>query len=380
MTMTTLDRVRILQIVHDPGDTTYLTHNFHPYAAKFIPQIPAYLISTLSSERDRVLDPFCGSGTTLVEAKLLRRRSIGIDIHPLSAFMSRVKTTKVDEEELSKTAPLLKSVKARIERPAEFEYSLPKFKNHDHWFQPHVLQELSIIKTSIERADISQELRDLLLLGFSSIIVSVSNQESETRYAARQKNIIPHQTYQMYRKKILDMVKRMQEFNQRASGSEALVYNADIRDLNLLHEDSVDTIVTSPPYPNTYDYYLYHKQRMNWLGMKWESLKEDEIGSRLKHSSLKMSIGSYLGDMQKGFEHLRRVLRPEAYMAIIIGDSIIRKELLRGDELIDELSQKAGFRTIDSVEYDLGLASKTFNRAFRDRSKREYIILLQNIK
>jgi DNA modification methylase len=378
--MVTLDREQILRIIHEPGDTTYLTHNFHPYAAKFIPQLPAYLIRTLSSENDTVLDPFCGSGTTLVEAKLLIRQSIGIDIHPLSVFMSRVKTTKVDEEQLSIVESLLRSIRARIEKPAGFEHSPPRFKNRDHWFQPHVLYELSIIKTSIERADISQELRDLLLLGFSSIIVSVSNQESETRYAARLQNIVPRQTYQTYRRKILDMVERMREFNQKASASEVIAYNADVRELDFLGDDTVDAIVTSPPYPNTYDYYLYHKQRMNWLGMEWESLKEDEIGSRLKHSSLRMSIDTYIKDMQKGFDHLKRILRPDGLMAIIIGDSIIRKEFLRGDELVAKVSQKIGFRIVDSVDYDLGLASKTFNRAFRDRSKQEHIVLLQNTK
>jgi site-specific DNA-methyltransferase (cytosine-N4-specific) len=284
----------------------------------------------------------------------------------------------VEEEELSRTAHLLKRIKARVERPEGFQHSLPTFKNRDHWFQSHVLQELSIIKTSVEEADISLALRNFLLLGFSSIIVNVSNQEGETRYASRPKSIAPYHTYETYRKRILDMVLRMREFNQRASDCEAVVHNADVRELDVLGDSTVDVIVTSPPYPNTYDYYLYHKQRMNWLGMTWESLKEDEIGSRLKHSSLKMGIESYMQDMQKGFEHLRRVLKPDGYIALIIGDSVIRNEFLRGDELIADLSDSVGLRTVDHVDYDLGLASKTFNRAFRNKSKREHIILLQN--
>jgi hypothetical protein len=390
MTMVALDKEQILSIVNDPGDTSYLTHNFHPYSAKFIPQLPGHLIRALSSENDIILDPFCGSGTTLVEAKLLGRRSIGVDIHPLGAFMSRVKTTKIDRSQLTRIAPLLKKMKTRVDKHAkqhgvevedfDFSYSLPNFKNRDHWFQSHVLHELSIIKSSIDIANLSPELRDFLLLGFSSIIVYVSNQESETRYSSYQKRIPLLHTFQTYKTKVSDMTKRMREFNRVASDCEAVSYNADVRELGFLDDNTADAIVTSPPYPNTYDYYLYHKQRMNWLDMEWEFLKEVEIGSRLKHSSLGEGIDSYMQDMQRGFEHFRRVLRPDRYFAIIIGDSVIQDELFKGDEMVSTLSESVGFKILDHVDYDLGLASKSFNRAFRSTDKREHIVLLQNLK
>jgi tRNA G10 N-methylase Trm11 len=243
-----------------------------------------------------------------------------------------------------------------------------------------VFHELSIIKSSIMNADLSRELRDFLLLGFSSIIVYVSNQESETRYSSYQKRIPPLHTFQTYRKKISDMTRRMREFNQVASDCEAVSYNADVRELDFLEDNTVDAIVTSPPYPNTYDYYLYHKQRMNWLDMEWEFLKEVEIGSRLKHSSQGMGIDSYMQDLQKGFEHFRRVLRPERHFAIIIGDSVIQDEHFKGDDMVSTLSERVGFKVLDRVDYDLGLASRSFNRSFRSTDKREYIILLENVK
>src|SRR3989344_3090725 len=81
------------------GSTTYLTHNFHTYPAKFIPQIPKSTIQALTSEGDVILDPFCGCGTTLVEAKLFNRNSIGGDWNPIATLVTTAKTNTLNLEQ-----------------------------------------------------------------------------------------------------------------------------------------------------------------------------------------------------------------------------------------------------------------------------------------
>ena len=80
------------------ANTQFLTHNIHRYSGKFIPQIAARAISLLTQPGDLVVDPYCGSGTTLLESALLGRRAVGVDLNPLAVLITRVKTTPIPEE------------------------------------------------------------------------------------------------------------------------------------------------------------------------------------------------------------------------------------------------------------------------------------------
>jgi site-specific DNA-methyltransferase (cytosine-N4-specific) len=314
--------------------------------------------------------------------------------------MANVKTTKITDQELDRIPALLAKIEKRLDNfwashhknqnliafmdnsfeNSTYSFDIPDFPNRDHWFEEPVLHELAIIKTSIIQECAEEGLKNFVLLAFSSIIVSVSNQESETRYAAVKKEALPKHAFSLFKNKLLDMSKRMKEFNKRASDCQATAYHDDCREVDFLEENSADLIVTSPPYPNTYDYYLYHKLRMFWLKLDWERAKFNEIGSRLRHSSQRENIDTYIRDMTRCFERFRRVLKPNKPFVIVVGDSIIRKELFRGDVVINEIAEKTGFKLMDKVNYSLNYASKSFNPAFRNKTKEEHIILLNNEK
>lgn len=96
------------------ADTRYVTHGYHRYSAKYIPQIPNYLISNFSEKADLILDNFMGSGTTLVESKILGRNAIGVDINPLACLISKVKTTNIEDSDLKEILDKMTQSKTMI--------------------------------------------------------------------------------------------------------------------------------------------------------------------------------------------------------------------------------------------------------------------------
>jgi len=394
--METLNRDEIINIVENSSDTSYLTHNYHPFPAKFIPGLPNYLIKNFSLPGDLVLDPFCGSGTTLVEAKLLSRDGIGIDVHPVAVLASKVKTNPLSDDDIYKINEILKRIelisatykgiksgqrslfyKKDIVGDDYLKY-IPEIPKCEHWFERHVLEELAIIKSIVMTSELSEGARDYLLMGLSAIIVQVSNQESETRYAAIKKNIDIAKVFELFEKKVKDMNRRMVAFKKQASTSDINVIWGDTRAISLGDQIKADLVVTSPPYANTYDYYLYHKLRMYWLDYDYKYVQVNEIGSRNKHSSQKQGPECYILDMKKAFENISLWLKKGKYAAFIIGDSVIKGELIKGDNIIIHLAKEVGMRLMDKVDYSQDLSSKVFNSAFRKRNKLEHILLFRN--
>lgn len=366
------------------GSTTYLTHNFHTYPAKFIPQIPKSTILNLTKEGDVILDPFCGCGTTLVEAKLNNRNAIGVDLNPIAVLVSKAKTTPLNESQIKNISSILPKIKEDIyayysKRKPSINYTTPSFNNITHWFQENVIHELAIIRAYINTLkDVS--LKNYLNTAFSALIVMVSNQESDTRFAAINKNVVEFKTFNEFVRRLEEMNKRITEFSGRVNGSKISVYQADSQRLTFLDDNSVDHIVTSPPYANTYDYYLYHKFRIQWLGYDLKEVQDNEIGSRNRHSSKKEDISTFVDGVSNCLKEMSRVLKPNKIAVMVIGDSVIRGKLISAKDIIKEIAPINKFEIIRVISYNLKQNSRMFNPKFTNGEKLEHIIFLKNMK
>jgi hypothetical protein len=150
-------------------------HSFHSYPARFIPEIPRTLIQELAPPRNTlVLDPFCGCGTTLVEAQQAGYSSVGVDLNPIGCLISRVKTSPLP-------FGFLDAANRCLARAREENVPIPhEIPNLSHWFRPDVSQALAALRAQIGRVG-DAPTRQALEAAYSSIIVRVSNNDSDTR-------------------------------------------------------------------------------------------------------------------------------------------------------------------------------------------------------
>jgi len=365
-------------------DKNYLTHNYHPYPAKFVPQIPRKVIETLSKSKDLVLDPFCGSGTTLVEACLTDRHSIGVDANPLACLISKVKVTPLTNDQLAEAQRISTQVSKEIATlyyapllgHGSRQFETPIFHNSTLWFQPHVLSELAILKSCISRVE-DEDLRSFLQVAFSSIIVAVSNQDSDTRYVSVRKKLRKEIVSKLFVTKVQDMIQRMKAFRNARQEVSATVFCGDVSESLPVVGAKVDLIVTSPPFPNTYDYYLYHKFRMIWLDMDYRDAQKKEIGSRHVHSDQKIGIEEYNRKMMDCFSQISRVLKSHGYCCIVIGDAIIRRQYIRMDQVISQIARKTGLRHIRDIHYPLRRYTRTFTPNIKTGQKSGHIMFFK---
>ena len=167
------------------NDQRKYTHGLHKYPAKFFPELPRWIIEKYSKRGDWVLDPFAGSGTTNVEAMVLGRPSIALDIDPFARFLTKAKTTKISTERLTKA---IKAIRTRLGQFGKNEPTLPDFPYVNHWFAPHILHELACIKHVIQSVRMDMTTRNFILVVFSSIIRTVSNADNHcTRTVVRKR-------------------------------------------------------------------------------------------------------------------------------------------------------------------------------------------------
>lgn len=362
-------------------NTADLNHGIHGYPAKFPPQIPEKILQEFGHANYTIFDPFCGSGTTLVEAKFKNMDSIGNDINPIALLIADVKTTNYSESDLMYYSliadNILNEYNACVGNESNYSSRI-NFHGKDHWFQKNVQFELELIIKHIDSCEI-EKVKKLLNVTLSDIIVGVSNQESDTRYAAKQKNIKDGETITKFINKASLLKKKVNSFSQITShnDSQVKIISNDARNLLDVSDESIDLIITSPPYANTYDYYLYHKHRMNWLGFNFKETQNSEIGSRHEYSSKKQSAQKWVVDLQQVIKEMFRVLKSDRYVFIVIGDSVIAQELIHIDKIVNDLSTEIGFQVINIESVPLSQNSRKFNKKFgTNQIKFEHLIQL----
>ncbi len=352
--------------------TQYLTHTFHSYPARFIPQIPLSFIKLFTKEKETVLDPMCGCGTTLVEAFLNNRNSIGNDFNPLATLITKVKTTLIDENEFryfnKKLAVMKRYLDLDYRRVDERINNLPNRKVSKIFNRVVISKLESIRETLLEvRQEGHNDLFDFGRVALSSTIWSLVENGNGI------------DVDDMFLKKVKSM---QNDLNETAKIIKTIpdvkVICGDARKLEV-NTNSIDLIVTSPPYVNALDYYRAHMYNMLWLGMDFDLFRKHEIGG---HSHFIVNrfrlLSEYLGDMLRSMIEMNRVLKKNKLCVIVVGNSSLEYELIESHKFFAEMGKKIGFKPIKTIFRNIDKTRK-YTSADIGKIDDEYIVVMQKV-
>ena len=365
------------------ADTDFLTHSLHPYPAKFIPQIPSHCIRLLTAPGELVLDPFGGSGTTALEAIRLGRRALSVDANHVGTLIGQVKTCNLDAEsemDLRAIRSSLTTWLGDLPHPAalckEYQTYIPDIPHIDKWFPLTSRGELAFIRSRIGKMETVTGQR-IALLALSRTVLSASFQDSETRYASKPRDIPRTQTLRHFLGALEDVLENVRKTQPELRYGVCKFLTANTMHLaeDLLESDSVDLIVTSPPYGNANDYHLYHRFRLMWLGNDPRELGKIEIGSHLRHQRESSGFDAYMTEMEHCLKGMFRVLRPGRYAVLVVGDAMYQKVIHPVAPALSAIAGDIGFETVCTVVRPIHSTKRSFGVAGRRATTEKLLVL-----
>ena len=359
-------------------NTKSYTHGIHTYPAMFIPQVANRILENYSQPGDTVCDIFCGSGTALVESKILGRNAYGIDLNPLAVFLAKAKTKSINPDKLRAEYSKLLSV---IDNIKDGEIKRPDFNNIDFWFKEEAIVRLAKIKEGLSRIkDI--DIRNFLTASFSETVRLSSNTKSgEFKLVRIKKDKLENYSPDVmgiFRKKTEANIKGMEDFYNAADRNvwTKVIYGNSAED-NGIKKGSVDLILTSPPYGDsrtTVAYGQFSRLSAQWtdifddpnkasgvdkelLGGKASKTLEHNLKSYYLEDSLDKIAGrdenrakdvlSFYVGLNECLRQAYRMLKPDKYFCLVIGNRLVKQVRIPTDLIIAELAEKIGFACED---------------------------------
>ncbi|MBP3956668.1 hypothetical protein J8F10_15445 [Gemmata sp. G18] len=357
-------------------------HGFHTYPARMHPGTAARLVGAFVPPGGRVLDPFCGSGTVLVEALIAGRNAIGTDLNPLAVRLAARKT-------LPRTANELAHLTTRAAECAEHADTRRKaktgasrrFSTEDMtMFEPHVLLEVDSLRAKIEMFRDDPARADLELV-LSSVLIKLSRKTGDTSAGIGTRRTAAGFAARLFVQKAQDLVARLAALGRLLPQAPptVTVISDDATVLKHLPPAPINAIITSPPYAATYDYLAHHALRLRWLGLDAAPLAHGEIGSRTAYSRLKPkdARGAWSKELERFFRAAARVLPPGAPLVLMMADSAVGDVAIRADEVVAEVGRVCGLNPSARASQARPHFHGPTAQAFQARPRFEHALLLR---
>jgi len=413
-----------------------LTHYLFRYPAKFHAPVVRQLIDEYTRPGDWLYDPFCGSGTLLVEALVSGRNALGSDVDPVAVYVSSVKSKPLSEARLRRDLGRILDALAPLERsPEDYEAMqwtdlsepeyraalgdswVPAIPNLQHWFRRYVIVDLARVRATIHEVPLQGPSRRFFLLVFASVIRSVSNADpvpvSGLEVTAHMKRRdLAGRLINPFRQWRLAATRAIADVGAFASvatkGIHASAFQADATTFSRRLRQPVDAVITSPPYHGAVDYYRRHQLEMYWLGLVHEheervrllqryigrtkvaarhpllegqfSLPEREalVEAQMREVSAPRAdaFRHYCVAMSRTFLELARTLQRNSPALFVVGHSMWRGSSLNTSDLFAELSQPY-FELAEILDYPVKNRYMSYARRNGASIDHEYVLVLR---
>ena len=355
-----------------------LTHGYHRYPAKFVPQLVSKLIENYTEVDHKIADVFAGCGTTLVESKVHGRRSVGVDINPVAQFITKVKTQSILPVSLN-NAFLILVEKISSYKSDNIYFSSTQHPRIDYWFVEENKNKIAFLYALILSGEFNQKSRDFFLCSLSHILKNCSRwlQDSTKPQVDKSKKIV--EVFSAFIVQTKKMMKKNEEFHSVLTRNNALrtpctIKLADARNTRI-RTGSINTIITSPPYVTSYEYADIHQLtgywfeyitditefRKNFIGTFYSqnqnlvvehSPTAQNIINQLKEKDLKMSreVSNYFRDMFLVAQEMFRILVDGGRVCLVIGNTELRKINIQSAEVFTEMLYAIGFEIEEVIK------------------------------
>jgi DNA modification methylase len=351
------------------------THGYHRYPAKFLPNVVKKIIEDFTQPTDLIADFFAGCGTTLVEAKVHGRPSIGVDINPVAELITKAKTSPIKPEKLQN------SFQALVNTFDDFNpTSFSELKLHDridYWFFPRHKRKIAFIYNKILLLK-HKPLRIFFLVSLSHILKNCSKWLQTGTKPQIDPEKKPSDPFAAFKTHTKQMIKKNNDFYYQLKKDNRLqiaceIRLEDARKTSLL-SDSVGAIITSPPYVTSYEYADIHQLTAYWydyitdlqefrkgfIGSFFSFNQDTEIDSTLgqlavnellkKDTRTAREVANYFKDMQVVLSEMHRVLKTGGHVCLVIGNTTFLGIKIKSAEIFAEILKLLGFTFVDIIK------------------------------
>lgn len=334
------------------SDDERWTHGFHAYPARMHPGIARVVCEAWARAGDVVFDPFCGSGTVIVEARARGATTWGVDLNPLAIRLATLKSSVVDGPTRARWQAAIAAIsEASLARvAARLAVPAPVSAAERSWYAPHVLRELAGLHAEIT-AWREPDARELALLVLSAIVIKFSRQRADTSAQAIDKSIGKGAPSRFFARKADELLARLADYAaacpERSPVPRLALGDARAIESVLPALRGVDLVLTSPPYVGTYDYVDHHGRRMAWLGIDARGLERGEMGARRNYHDRRGSRAA----RARWDQEIVAVLRPIAARlgrkgraVWLVGDGEIGGNRIAADAQLERLAEVCELR------------------------------------